>query len=456
MNMRIPSRKRLSLLDRAVAGRLISAGLIAIVLSACGAGFAGAAPSPAKASPQPGWQADFNLEGRKLSDVGEANYFVLKPGFQLVLKSASTILQVTVLNETRVFRGTTTRVVEEREAVNGQLAEIARNYYAIDPDTGDAFYFGEDVNYYKDGNVSGHAGAWLAYENGNKPGMIMPGMPKVGLKYYQELAPGVAMDRAEITSVTDTYKTPAGEFSNIVVTRESSQIEPAIERKTYAPGIGLVQDGEMKLVSYGYASAQPSKLGQMPDRLTAMEAQAEDIMDVVPQADWPAVQTDINAIETAWKSYQAQAKRDGVAPASVARMESVVAALKSAATAKDSKAALQAANDVSAGLVEMMALYDAAVPPEIGWLDVLERQVILDTTRNDEAAAKNNLVGIHARWNQVKPAVLKHGGQKEAEQFEQSLEKQARAMDANNSAALAGEARVALEIVDALEKVFLR
>ena len=47
--------------------------------------------------------------------------------------------------------------------------------------------------------MDNHKGAWLADKNdknGAKAGLMMPGKPKVGMKYYQEIAPGVAMDRA--------------------------------------------------------------------------------------------------------------------------------------------------------------------------------------------------------------------------------------------------------------------
>ena len=39
---------------------------------------------------------------------------------------------------------------------------------------------------------------------------MMPGTVSVDAKYYQEIAPDVAMDRAKIVSVNDTVKTPAG------------------------------------------------------------------------------------------------------------------------------------------------------------------------------------------------------------------------------------------------------
>ena len=113
------------------------------------------------------WQQEFNLGSRTLVDTGESQYFVLKPGFQIELASSSAKLIITVLNETRVINGIKTRVVEEREEKNGELYEIARNFYAMDAKTGDAFYFGEEVDFYKGGQITGHAGAWIAYANEN-------------------------------------------------------------------------------------------------------------------------------------------------------------------------------------------------------------------------------------------------------------------------------------------------
>jgi hypothetical protein len=199
------------------------------------------------------WQQEFNIDERQLSDTGESEYFILMPGFQLELASDTEHLIITVMDETKEINGITTRVVEEHEERNGALYEVSRNFYAMDPETGDVFYFGEEVDFYENGEISGHAGAWLAYERENQPGLIMSGNPEVGMMYYQEVAPGAAMDRAEVLSVSETFETPAGTFEDALVTEESSPLEPTIiERKTYAPGIGLVQDQRLLLVRYGY------------------------------------------------------------------------------------------------------------------------------------------------------------------------------------------------------------
>jgi hypothetical protein len=202
----------------------------------------------------PAFQEDFGLDSRTLADTGQAPYFILQPGYQLVLGDEETRLTITVLDETRDIGGTTTRVVEERQETNGELTEVARNFFAMDPATGDAFYFGEEVDTYEAGVLAGHPGAWTATD-GNRAGLIVPGTPAPGMRYYQEIAPGVAQDRAEILSTTETCSTPAGEFADCLTSHESSPLEAAVERKAYAPGIGLVQDEDLRLISAGYIVA---------------------------------------------------------------------------------------------------------------------------------------------------------------------------------------------------------
>ena len=199
------------------------------------------------------WQQEFAISSCKLVTAGRSQYFVLEPGFQLVLEGGGTKLEITVLDETKVVDGVTTRVVEEREWKDGTLYEVSRNYFAMCEQTKDVFYFGEEVDYYKDGRVVKHDGSWLAGVNGNKAGLIMPGTPKLSMKYYQEIAPGVAMDRAEIVSLQETCTTPAGTFANCLKVKEGSAIEIfAKEYKYHAPGIGLVRDEDLQLTKYGH------------------------------------------------------------------------------------------------------------------------------------------------------------------------------------------------------------
>ncbi len=190
-----------------------------------------------------GWRDTFKVAKENWADKGRNTYFILEPGYRLVLEDGKDTLTITVLDETKVVDGVTTRVVEERETNRGKLVEVSRNYCAIDTSTGDIYYFGEDVDMYKDGKVVGHGGAWLAGVGGARFGLLIPGKPRVGDKYYQEVAPKVAMDRAEVVSVTEEIKVPAGTFKNCLRTRESSALESGVEDKLYAPEVGLLKDG---------------------------------------------------------------------------------------------------------------------------------------------------------------------------------------------------------------------
>jgi len=67
------------------------------------------------------------------------------------------------------------------------------------------------------------------------------------------------MDRVEIVSLTGRSTTPAGVFENCLKTRETTPLERfARDTKVYARGVGIVEDGPLKLVSHKYVQ-NPSR-----------------------------------------------------------------------------------------------------------------------------------------------------------------------------------------------------
>ena len=191
-----------------------------------------------------------NVNKADLADQGASDYFVLQPGYRLTFQCGIDTLIITVLDDTKTVDGVKTRVVEERETENGKLSEISRNYFAIDRKAGDVYYFGETVDEYdpETGKVISHDGAWEAGVDGATFGLALPGKPKVGDKYYQEMAPQVAMDHAKVVSVSETVTVPAGTFENCLKTEETTPLESGdVSVKIYAPGIGLIKDDEFEL-----------------------------------------------------------------------------------------------------------------------------------------------------------------------------------------------------------------
>jgi len=202
------------------------------------------------------WQDSFNLEDCDLASNGTNSYFILEPGYQLILEGqedgAEIQLKITVLNETKIVNGTEARVVEEIETEDGEIVEISRNWFVVCRPANDIFYLGEEVDIYEDDKIVDHEGAWEAGINGARLGLIMSGKVELGLKYYQEIAPGVAEDRAEIVGLDRVVDTPAGKFEKVLETEETNPLKPdEKESKFYAPGIGLIQEEKLKLVKYG-------------------------------------------------------------------------------------------------------------------------------------------------------------------------------------------------------------
>jgi len=203
------------------------------------------------------WTKSFDLNNADFSSSGKNKYFILQPGYQLVLEGGEegekVRLVISVLDETQKIGDVETRIVEEREVENGELIEISKNFFALDKNTSDVFYFGENVDIYENGKVKGHGGAWRANENHNHAGLMMPGKIRIGARYYQEVAPEVALDRAEIVDTVTVLETPAGTFENCLRTEETTPLEPhAHEFKIYAPGIGLIKDENLLLTKYGF------------------------------------------------------------------------------------------------------------------------------------------------------------------------------------------------------------
>lgn len=217
----------------------------------------GVAPSVLAQNESSAWERTFDLEDCNFTINGVNKYFILEPDHKLILENQGKQekeqlqLVITVLNETKFVNGTETRIVEERETENGELVEISRNFFAVCKPSNDIYYFGEEVDNYEDGRVVGHEGAWQAGTEGARAGIIMPGKVEVGLKHYQEVAPGIAEDRAEIISLNETLETPAGMFANVLKTEETNPLKPEEkEFKFYAPRIGLIQDEELQLVNF--------------------------------------------------------------------------------------------------------------------------------------------------------------------------------------------------------------
>jgi hypothetical protein len=232
--------------------------LLCLVAALLTSRLASAAPQP----PQPTEPLDLcdPAQHTFVSNVTNA-YFPLPIGRVWVYsgkeQGENVELQMTVLNATETFnfgggQSVTTRVVEEVEWAdtneNGvidspdELIEVSLNYFA-QTEAGTVCYFGENVDIYENGVVVSHEGAWRADGRkglpGTAPGIFMPAAPQRGMTFQQEVAPGVAEDLATITKVGKTT----------ITVRDFNPLDGSSGTKVYEQGIGLIQDGPLRLIS---------------------------------------------------------------------------------------------------------------------------------------------------------------------------------------------------------------
>ena len=180
-------------------------------------------------------------------------------------------LTITVLPGSNTVDGVETNIVEEFEWVNDDgdgdwepergeaVVEISLNYFAQTED-GTVCYFGEDVDIWDPPTVEpekdkpeSHDGAWLAGDDGAVQGVIMPAAPRKGDVYMQEDAPEAeARDQAVITGF-GTVEVGDFRYRKAMRTSECNLAEGPADcddpsLKVYAPGVGLVADGDLVLI----------------------------------------------------------------------------------------------------------------------------------------------------------------------------------------------------------------
>jgi hypothetical protein len=155
---------------------------------------------------------------------------------------------VDVTNQTKTILGVVTRVVRDRVFdEDGLIIEDTLDWFAQD-DNGNVWYFGEqstDFEYDDEGNLIGTSTetSWIAGVNGARPGIAMLARPNVGNRYYQEAAPGDALDYGQVLATNQSLRVLGRTYNNVLRTSDKNLRSPAeAEHKFYVPGIGFVHE----------------------------------------------------------------------------------------------------------------------------------------------------------------------------------------------------------------------
>ncbi|MGA2616424.1 MAG: hypothetical protein ABSF26_02365 [Thermoguttaceae bacterium] len=203
----------------------------------------GGTPLPETDDESPQWASIAQVNPANLTTVGKNAYFNLEPGYRLEYADGPSTRTVTVRRKTKLVDGVQTRVVEEKEQRGGQPTKVLWKYYAIDKESKALYCFGVHVQNYYEGKVVSHDG-WRSGVHGAVFRLAMPAAPKVGDTLVQRHG----RTRYEVIGVGEKVTTPAGQFSNCFRTQVKGTAEDEGREKVFAPGVGLVKDGQFSLV----------------------------------------------------------------------------------------------------------------------------------------------------------------------------------------------------------------
>jgi hypothetical protein len=181
-------------------------------------------------------------------------WYPLRPGTTYVFRGVESGKPmrdvVAVTNRRKTILGVSCVVVRDTVYVDGRPREATSDWFAQDRQ-GNVWYFGEaTAELDHSGKVKSREGSWQAGVDGAKPGIVMPGRPKVGQSFRQEYLKGHAEDHMAIQSLAAKVRVPYVSTSRAMRTREWTPLEPGVvEHKYYVRGLGMVKDDEVSLVS---------------------------------------------------------------------------------------------------------------------------------------------------------------------------------------------------------------
>ncbi len=216
---------------------LLLSGLV-LLLAACGDEDESSLPTGAE---------PFTLQASDFVAGIDNPYWPMTPGSRWVYRETDaeggvTRIVVTVTDRVEPIIGVPAHVVHDVATEDGRVVEDTYDWYAQDTD-GNVWYFGEDTTAYEEGKPPSKEGSWRAGVAGALPGVAVPADPEVGLRYRQEYLAGEAEDAGEVLSVDERVRVPAGSYSGVLQTKDTTPLEPTlVEQKYYAKGVGPVLD----------------------------------------------------------------------------------------------------------------------------------------------------------------------------------------------------------------------
>jgi|GEM_PF-2448694 len=194
------------------------------------------------------------------------------------------------------------------------------------------------------------------------------------------------------------------------------------------------------------------KVGTVPAPLIDMKVQAEDIIETVSDRNWGKVNQDLRMITSDWKSFHQQAVKDGIAPTMLDSLSLTVANLHKTCTSQDVFATMQAGNDMRVAIVDLFCFYHPVILVDVEYLNILERQILVDVQMGNWNATEQTLYILSDVWRRAEPFIIEHDGYSQAKKFSVCMKNLNDALQIKDTMTILLEAQYGLKIVDKLNR----
>src|ERR1700730_9321846 len=195
------------------------------------------------------------------------------------------------------------------------------------------------------------------------------------------------------------------------------------------------------------ASAAVTTEQSVPTALSNAGEYGENVYDYAKANDWKNADVKLAALRNAVKQVRTDVMNQSGA---VDGLDGNVATLERAVTAKDRKAAMREANQVTLDVAGMTAAYKLSVPVEVTKLDYYGRELEVWAQAQDANKVQTTAREMRRTWDSLKPTIEAHSAT-EAKTFD-ALVVQVEA--AKTPTGYARAATLVLNEVDNLEKLF--
>ncbi|WP_315791249.1 sporulation protein YpjB [Fischerella sp. JS2] len=188
---------------------------------------------------------------------------------------------------------------------------------------------------------------------------------------------------------------------------------------------------------------------KVPTSLSQVSEYGESVYDMAKANDWTKATANLTSLENTAKSLRTEIKSEN--KTELAQLDSKIAALKGAVTAKNRISAMHDANQVTLIAANITKEFKPKVPVEVTLLDYYGRELEIWSATGNTSKLKTTASQMRRTWNAVRPSILAHGGTTQVQKFDGLVASIEAAKSSKDYARLVTPV---LDEVDNLEKVF--